>query len=176
MSSLTFKVYTWSPQLLKNSKPYYTLYKVPSNSVTNKNQLGTMLLDFLIGIKNSKNPLLVFRRSCREGICGSCSMNYNGKNVLACTTKIDSSVKVHLIHPLPHLPVLRDLVVDMNYFYLQHKSINPFLKRFNFINFNILKWFKKKEIVQSRKNRNRINGLYECILCACCSTSCPSYW
>jgi len=173
---LKFKVFTWSPEINSSEKPFYTMYKVDKDSVSKHGSLGPMLLDFLIGVKNSENSLLSFRRSCREGICGSCAMNYNGTNVLACTTKIDVEQKLHIVHPLPHLPVLRDLVVDMNYFYLQHKNVSPFLKRYNFINFNLLKWFNKKEILQSRRNRNRIDGLYECILCACCSTSCPSYW
>ena len=151
-------------------------YKIDIKNINKSNNLGPMLLDLLLGLKNSYDSFIVFRRSCREGICGSCAMNYNGKNVLACTTKIDLTRNIHYIHPLPHLPVLRDLVVDLNYFYIQHKSIHPWLQRTNNLNLNILLWFNKKELIHSRKNRNRIDGLYECILCACCSTSCPSYW
>jgi len=171
---LIFKVYTWSPKQTIIKKPFYSFFELSLKEVS-KNY-GTMLLDILIGIKNNLNPLIAFRRSCREGICGSCSMNYNGTNVLACTTKMNSRFKTHLFHPLPHLPVIRDLIVDLTYFYLQHKKVQPFLKRYNKVNFNVLRWFKKQEIIQSKENRNRIDGLYECILCACCSTSCPSYW
>jgi len=173
---LKFKIYNWSPNYTVTKKPFYMFYTINSKDVTKSNSLGPMLLDLLIGIKNSYDPFLTFRRSCREGICGSCAMNYNGKNVLACTTKVDLSKEVHYIHPLPHLPVIRDLVVDLNYFYHQHKNVQPWLQRNNFLNLNVLKWFKKKEIIHSRKNRTRLDGLYECILCACCSTSCPSYW
>lgn len=173
---LKFKLFTWSPKQLEIKKPFYSLYSISSDELLNSNKYGSMLLDVLIGIKNNLNPLISFRRSCREGICGSCAMNYNGTNVLACTTQVDTSTSIHLVHPLPHLPVIRDLVVDMNYFYFQHKNVQPFLKRFSSIDLNLLKWFKKQEIIQSRENRNRVDGLYECILCACCSTSCPSYW
>ncbi|ERN13753.1 succinate dehydrogenase [ubiquinone] iron-sulfur subunit 2, mitochondrial [Amborella trichopoda] len=129
-----------------------------------------MVLDALIKIKNEIDPSLTFRRSCREGICGSCAMNINGCNGLACLTKIDSGAsKPTTITPLPHMFVVKDLVVDMTNFYNQYKSIEPWLKR------------KTpppdgKENLQSKKDRAKLDGMYECILCACCSTSCPSYW
>ena len=174
--NLKFKVYSW---LLQNKekykKPWYITYIINKENYIKNYQGGLMVLDFLIWAKK-KDSSIVFRRSCREGICGSCAMNYNGNNILACITKLDLTKKIHIIHPLPHLPVLRDLIVDMNYFYLQYKNISPFLIRGGKINFNLLKWYHKKEIIHSRKNRNRLDGVYECILCACCSTSCPSYW
>jgi len=132
-----------------------------------------MVLDALIKIKE-KDPTLTFRRSCREGICGSCAMNIDGTNTLACLKKITESVNdsnVIRIYPLPHMRIIRDLVPDMNNFYEQHKSIKPYLipdlsKKPN----------KDREILQSKEERKQLDGLYECILCACCSTSCPSYW
>ena len=174
---LKFKIYSWSFQNQKknNQKPWYITYKINKDFYLTFKDCGPMLLDLLIWIK-TKDSSITFRRSCREGICGSCAMNYNGTNILACITKLDLSTDLHIIHPLPHLPVLRDLVVNLNYFYLQHKNISPYLLRGGKINFNLLKWYHKKEIIHSRKNRLKLNGLYECILCACCSTSCPSYW
>jgi len=116
-------------------------------------------------------PLLLLpNRSCREGICGSCAMNINGSNTLACLAYIDKSSSPTKIYPLPHMYVLKDLVPDMTNFYEQYKSIEPWLKT---------KWPKEnhnKEHLQSREDRKKLDGMYECILCACCSTSCPSYW
>lgn len=129
-----------------------------------------MVLDALIKIKNETDPSLTFRRSCREGICGSCAMNINGCNGLACLTKIDAvSDSATTITPLPHMFVVKDLVVDMTNFYNQYKSIEPWLKRKTPPS-------DGKEILQSKKDRAKLDGMYECILCACCSTSCPSYW
>ena len=116
-------------------------------------------------IKNDLDPTLTFRRSCREGICGSCSMNVNGTNTLACLKPIEG--KEINIYPLPHMRVLKDLVPDLSEFYEQYKSIEPWLK-------NSTK--AKKEQRQSPADRKKLDGLYECVLCACCSTSCPSYW
>lgn len=131
-----------------------------------------MVLDALIKIKNEQDPTLTFRRSCREGICGSCSMNINGTNTLACLAKIDENTsKTTKIYPLPHMYVIKDLVPDMSNFYAQYKSIEPFLKRKDS---NIK--FGEQQFFQSEADRKKIDGLYECILCACCSTSCPSYW
>ncbi|KAG2251806.1 hypothetical protein Bca52824_081942 [Brassica carinata] len=122
-------------------------------------------------IKNEMDPSLTFRRSCREGICGSCAMNIDGCNGLACLTKIESeSSKETTITPLPHMFVIKDLVVDMTNFYNQYKSIEPWLKR------KTPASVPGKEILQSKKDRAKLDGMYECILCACCSTSCPSYW
>lgn len=128
-----------------------------------------MVLDALIKIKNEVDPTLTFRRSCREGICGSCAMNINGGNTLACLCRIDTDVsKSTKIYPLPHLYVIKDLVPDLSHFYKQYASIEPWLKRKDTPG--------DKEHLQSIEDRKKLDGLYECILCACCSTSCPSYW
>eukprot|EP00873_Tetraselmis_striata_P031803 jgi/Tetstr1/452067/TSEL_039103.t1 len=128
-----------------------------------------MILDGLLWIKNNIDPTLTLRRSCREGICGSCAMNIDGANTLACTKGMDevSSGPIK-VYPLPHMPVVKDLVPDLSTFYEQHKSVQP--------------WLQTKsptpdtEWLQSKEDRAKLDGLYECILCACCSTSCPSYW
>jgi succinate dehydrogenase/fumarate reductase iron-sulfur protein len=159
----------------------------------NKNQSLPMMLDNLFLFKNSKDETYSFRRSCREGICGSCAMNINGVNTLACIHHIDTSiVNEYYIFPLPHMPIIKDLVVCMKHFYEQYKSINPFLQTqsllaqtsafkkniFNSYSSNIELIINnpKFENKQSKSNRLLLDGLYECILCACCSTSCPSYW
>jgi len=130
-----------------------------------------MVLDALIKIKNEVDASLAFRRSCREGICGSCSMNINGTNTLACISKIDkSNSKAVKIYPLPHMYVVKDLVPDLTHFYKQYKSIEPYLKQ------KTPKGPGDRENLQSIEERKKLDGLYECILCACCSTSCPSYW
>ena len=144
------------------------IYRNSNNKVSiskfNINQSGPMVLDALIYIKNNLDSSLTFRRSCREGICGSCAMNINGKNTLACLCPLEEST---IIYPLPHMPVVRDLVVDMKNFYKQYKEIKPWLHT------------TKKgngEHIQTIEERRKLDGMYECILCACCSTSCPSYW
>lgn len=132
---------------------------------------GPMVLDALIKIKDEQDASLAFRRSCREGICGSCAMNINGKNGLACLTPIpDQPEEPVEIRPLPNMYVIRDLVPDMTNFYNQYKSVEPWLKR------KTATAPGDKEIHQSKEDRAKLDGLYECILCACCSTSCPSYW
>jgi len=152
-----------------------------------------MLLDNLFYLKNEKDESISFRRSCREGICGSCAMNINGENALACLYIMKEHLNVLnnevRIFPLPHMPVVKDLIVCMKHFYLQYKSINPFLTKHSisfvsielkkklsnfFFNSSMLISLPKKENIQF--DRYLLNGLYECILCACCSTSCPSYW
>ena len=134
-------------------------FKVP------KKKGGPMVLDNLIYIKNFIDPSLGFRRSCREGICGSCSMNIDGKNSLACLTPIKKNM---VIYPLPHMKIIRDLIPDMKNFYRQYKEIKPWLVS--------NKKEKNIENLQSIEDRKKLDGMYECILCACCSTSCPSYW
>ncbi|NXQ48824.1 SDHB dehydrogenase, partial [Catharus fuscescens] len=130
-----------------------------------------MVLDALIKIKNEMDSTLTFRRSCREGICGSCAMNIAGGNTLACIKKIDSDLnKVTKIYPLPHMYVVKDLVPDLSNFYAQYKSIEPYLKKKDESKEG------KQQYLQSIEDRQKLDGLYECILCACCSTSCPSYW
>jgi len=159
----TFKIYRWSPDT-PEKKPYLHEYKVDLNDC------GPMVLDAILKIKNEQDPTLTFRRSCREGICGSCAMNIDGGNTLACLSKInrDTSKPVNL-YPLPHMFIVRDLVPDLTLFYKQYKSIEPYLQRETTP-------ADGRENLQSVEDRAKLDGLYECILCACCSTSCPSYW
>jgi succinate dehydrogenase / fumarate reductase, iron-sulfur subunit len=131
-------------------------------------ECGPMVLDGLIKIKSEIDSSLTFRRSCREGICGSCSMNIDGTNTLACLKSIEDVSGPVKIYPLPHMKVVKDLVPDMTNFYAQHRSIEPWLKTETPM--------PPTEWKQSRPDREKLDGLYECILCACCSTSCPSYW
>ncbi len=156
----TFKIYRWAPEDGEN--PRVDTYDVDLGSC------GPMVLDALIKIKNEVDPTLTFRRSCREGICGSCAMNIDGTNTLACTKAIDDVSGTVNIYPLPHMPVVKDLVPDLTQFYAQHASIDPFLRTDTPA--------PEKEWKQSREDREKLDGLYECILCACCSTACPSYW
>ncbi|XP_058054596.1 succinate dehydrogenase [ubiquinone] iron-sulfur subunit, mitochondrial [Anopheles bellator] len=162
-----FQIYRWNPDQ-PETKPFNQTYEVDLNAC------GPMVLDALIKIKNEMDPTLTFRRSCREGICGSCAMNIGGTNTLACISKIDADNldKPTKIYPLPHMYVVKDLVPDMNNFYNQYRSIQPWLQRKN-------ENTEKKgdaQYLQSVDDRAKLDGLYECILCACCSTSCPSYW
>ncbi|CBK20110.2 uncharacterized protein [Blastocystis hominis] len=149
----------------RDNKPHYEKYAVDMNDC------GTMVLDALFKIKNEQDPTFVFRRSCREGICGSCAMNINGENGLACLTKIPKDNKVCTVRPLPHLYVIKDLVADLTNFYEQYASIKPWLQKKSAVSTDY-----KVENLQSHEDRLLLDGLYECILCACCSTSCPSYW
>jgi len=160
-----FKIYRWSPDT--GTKPHYQNYKVDINNC------GPMMLDVLLKIKDEQDPTLSLRRSCREGICGSCAMNMDGTNGLACLTAVDRNVsKMTKVTPLPHMYVVKDLVVDMSHFYSQYKSIKPYLQRKNPETGKI----DGKEYFQTKADRLKLDSLYECILCACCSTSCPSYW
>jgi succinate dehydrogenase / fumarate reductase, iron-sulfur subunit len=155
-----FRVYRWNPD--DGDNPRLDTYHVDLDSC------GPMVLDGLIKIKNEQDPTLTFRRSCREGICGSCAMNIGGTNTLACTKSIEDFGGAVTIHPLPHQPVIKDLVPDLSGFYAQYESIEPWL--------HTVSPEPAKEWRQSPDDRERLNGYYECILCACCSTSCPSYW
>ena len=155
-----FKIYRWNPDDGKN--PQVDTYHV------NMDECGPMVLDALIKIKNEQDATLTFRRSCREGICGSCAMNIDGSNTLACLKSCDDVKGDVRIYPLPHMPVVKDLVPDMTRFYAQHSSIEPWLKTTTPT--------PQAEWKQSVEERALLDGLYECILCACCSTSCPSYW
>jgi len=158
-----FEIYRYSPE---EGKPRMQVYPV------NLKECGPMVLDALIKIKNEQDATLTFRRSCREGICGSCAMNIGGTNALACLKKIkdgQTGDKVS-IYPLPHMPVVKDLVPDLSHFYEQHKTIRPWLE------LTPEQMNSPRETLQSKENRKKLDGLYECILCACCSTSCPSYW
>ncbi|KAF9042868.1 iron-sulphar subunit protein of succinate dehydrogenase [Rhodocollybia butyracea] len=157
-----FKIYRWNPDE-PSKKPTLQSYTIDLN------QTGPMILDALIKIKNEIDPTLTFRRSCREGICGSCAMNIDGQNTLACLCRIDRNAsKDSKIYPLPHMYIVKDLVPDLTLFYKQYKSIQPYLQNDNPP--------EKGEFLQSQEDRRKLDGLYECILCACCSTSCPSYW
>jgi succinate dehydrogenase / fumarate reductase iron-sulfur subunit len=129
---------------------------------------GPMVLDALIKIKSEVDSTLTFRRSCREGICGSCSMNIDGRNALACTKSLAEIQGPVKIYPLPHMSVVKDLVVDFSRFWAQYESIQPWLQTYTAT--------PAKERTQSVADRAKLDGLYECILCACCSTACPSYW
>ncbi|ORY34676.1 alpha-helical ferredoxin [Naematelia encephala] len=157
-----FKIYRWNPDT-PAEKPKLQSYKVDLS------QCGPMMLDALIKIKNELDPTLTFRRSCREGICGSCAMNIDGVNTLACLCRIEKDAsKPSKVYPLPHMYIVKDLVPDLTLFYKQYKSIEPFLKNDNPP--------AKGEFLQTQEERKKLDGMYECILCACCSTSCPSYW
>lgn len=159
----TFKIYRWKPGI----KPHMQVFKIDLN------QCGPMVLDALILIKNTMDQTLTFRRSCREAICGSCAMNIGGLNTLACTCQIGSNVGVPVrVYPLPHMYVIRDLVPDMNHFYNQYHSIQPWLQRKNYKQEEP----GKAQYLQHVDDRAKLDGLYECILCACCTNGCPSYW
>jgi len=155
-----FRVYRYDPDTGDN--PRYDIFEIDLD------KCGPMVLDALIKMKSEQDSSLTFRRSCREGICGSCSMNLNGKNGLACTTAIEDLKGEVTITPLPHMEVIKDLVPDFTHFYAQYASIKPWLQT---VTPN-----PGKERLQSPQDREKLDGLYECILCACCSTSCPSYW
>jgi succinate dehydrogenase / fumarate reductase iron-sulfur subunit len=156
-----FHVYRWNPDDGEN--PHVDTYYV------DREHCGPMILDGLHFIKNEIDPGLAFRRSCREGICGSCSMNINGANTLACTKGMDEvDGGVIKIYPLPHMPVIKDLVPDLTRFYEQVNLVEPYLKTDTAM--------PDREWEQSPEDREKLDGLYECILCACCTTSCPSYW
>ena len=155
-----FSIYRYDPD--KDEKPYMQNLEVELLP-TDK-----MLLDALMRIKQSNDDSLSFRRSCREGVCGSDAMNINGKNGLACITNMRDLKEPVVLRPLAGLPVVRDLIVDMTQFFNQYHSIKPYL-----INDTPP---PEKERLQSPEERDELDGLYECILCACCSTACPSFW
>ncbi|MGX7952653.1 succinate dehydrogenase iron-sulfur subunit [Tsuneonella sp. HG249] len=156
-----FKIYRFDPDSGEN--PRYDTFEIDLDDC------GPMVLDALIKIKNEIDPTLTFRRSCREGICGSCSMNMDGRNGLACTTAIEDLKGEVRITPLPAMSVIKDLVPDFSRFYAQYASIRPWLQ-------TVSPTPSGKERLQSPEQREKLDGLYECILCACCSTACPSYW
>ena len=155
-----FRVYRWDPDTGDN--PRLDRYEIDLAAC------GPMVLDALIKIKGEVDGTLTFRRSCREGVCGSCAMNIDGVNTLACTTPIEDIRGEVKIYPLPHQPVVKDLVPDLTNFYAQYASIEPWIKTTSPP--------PDRERPQSREDRAKLDGVYECILCACCSTSCPSYW
>ena len=156
-----FRVYRYDPE--NGGNPTVDTFYV------DRDQTAPMVLDGLLWIKNNIDPTLTFRRSCREGVCGSCAMNIDGGNSLACTKGMDEGHgDVVTVYPLPSQPVIKDLVTDLTNFYAQYASIEPYLQTSSAE--PVTEW------KQSPEERAKVDGLYECILCACCSTSCPSYW
>ncbi len=156
-----FKIYRWDPDAGEN--PRMDTYELDLAAT------GPMVLDALIKIKNEVDSTLTFRRSCREGICGSCAMNIDGLNTLACLKPIEDVKGEVRINPLPHMPVMKDLVPDLSQIYAQYRSIEPWLKADTPAP-------PDEERRQSKEERAKLDGMWECILCFCCSTSCPSYW
>ncbi len=162
-----FNIYRWDPEEVDDKgapkNPRLDSYELDMDNC------APMVLDALIKIKDEVDSTLTFRRSCREGICGSCAMNIDGTNTLACIKPIDDVKGDVNIYPLPHMKVIKDLVPDMTHFYAQYESIKPWLQ-------TVTPQPGSQERLQSPEDRAKLDGLYECILCACCSTSCPSYW
>ncbi len=156
-----FQIYRWNPDDAEN--PRTDTYELDLDAC------GPMVLDALIKIKNEVDATLTFRRSCREGICGSCAMNIDGTNTLACLKPIEEVKGMVRIYPLPHMPVVKDLVPDLTQAYAQLRSIEPWLQADTPAP-------PDAERRQSPEERRRLDGLWECILCFCCTTSCPSYW
>ncbi|HLR83240.1 MAG TPA: succinate dehydrogenase iron-sulfur subunit [Paenalcaligenes sp.] len=157
---LNFEIYRYDPD--KDERPYM------QNVQIELREHDRMLLDVLVRLKNEIDDSISFRRSCREGICGSDAVNINGRNALACITNLNTLPDKIVLRPIPGLPVVRDLIVDMTHFFDQFHSVMPYL-----INSTPP---PERERLQSPTEREELNGLYECILCACCSTSCPSFW
>ena len=155
-----FKIFRYDPD--KDEKPYMQDVTVGLENT------DRMLLDALLKIKGTVDDSIAIRKSCREGVCGSDAMNINGKNGLACITNLNDLREPIVLKPLPGLPVIRDLIVDMTQFFKQYESIEPYLQNSSVP--------PEKERKQSPQQREELDGLYECILCACCSTSCPSFW
>ncbi len=156
-----FQIYRWNPDDGENPK-------VDSFEV-DLDDCGPMVLDALIKLKDEVDSTLTFRRSCREGVCGSCAMNIDGTNTLACTKPIADIKGDVKVYPLPHSPVIKDLVPDLSIFFAHYRAIEPWLK-------TDTPPPPDRERLQSHEDREKLDGLYECILCACCSTSCPSFW
>lgn len=157
----TFKIYRWDPDA--GGTPEIDSYDIDLDAC------GPMVLDAIVKIKNEVDSTLTFRRSCREGICGSCAMNIDGTNTLACLKPIDEVKGDVKIYPLPHMPVIKDLVPDLSTPYAQYASVKPWLQADT-------PPPPDRERLQSREDRAKLDGMWECILCFCCSTSCPSYW
>ena len=156
---MRFRIYRYNPE--EDKKPYMQDYQLDDVSS------DMMLLDALLLLKE-QDPSLGFRRSCREGVCGSDGMNINGTNGLACITRVTSLKEPIDLRPMPRLPVIRDLTVDMDQFYKQYRDVKPFL--------DVKDPLPEVELKQTPKEREKLDGLYECILCGCCTTSCPSFW
>ena len=159
MATMRFSIYRYDPE--RDQQPYMKEYEVEDLAP------DMMLLDALLRIK-AQDETLSFRRSCGEGVCGSDAMNINGRNGLACITPLKTLAEPVTVRPLPGMPVIRDLVVDMEPFYRQYRAVKPYLV--------VKDPLPEVELRQSPQERERLDGLYECILCACCSTACPSFW
>jgi succinate dehydrogenase / fumarate reductase iron-sulfur subunit len=163
----TFHIYRWNPDDVDEKgqpkNPRIDRFEIDLD------KCGPMVLDALLYIKDSIDSSVTFRRSCREGICGSCSMNIGGVNTLACTQAIEDLPDEIKIYPLPHMGVVKDLVPDLTHIYAQYESIQPWMMTQTAAP-------SGSERLQSPEDREKLDGLYECILCFCCSTSCPSYW
>jgi succinate dehydrogenase / fumarate reductase iron-sulfur subunit len=155
-----FRIYRWHPD--DGANPHIDTYTVDMADC------GPMVLDALIKIKTEQDSGLTFRRSCREGVCGSCAMSIDGRNTLACTMAIADIAGDVRIYPLPHMAVIKDLVTDFTHFFAQYQAIEPWLRTDSPA--------PEREWRQMPEDRAKLDGLYECILCACCSTACPSYW
>ena len=162
-NKVVFEIYRYDPE--SDQPPSYDEFDVDLDSC------GPMVLDGLLKIKDEQDGTLTLRRSCREGVCGSCAMNIGGTNTQACTQDIKSVARNGRlkITPLPHQEVVKDLVPDLTHFYAQYESIQPWMK-------SDTPPAEGRERLQSKEDREALDGHYECILCACCSTSCPSYW
>lgn len=161
LKTVHLSVYRYNPS--QDSKPYMKSYEIELES-----HEDPMLLTLLEKLKDEQDDSVSYRRSCREGVCGSDGMNINGKNGLACITPLSSLGNKIVVRPLPGFPVIRDLVVDMTQFYHQYERIEPYLQNETSA--------PAKERLQSPEERAKLDGLYECILCACCTSSCPSFW
>ena len=158
---MQFSIYRFDPE--KDEAPRMQEYELDTKALS-----CVMVLDALLAIKETQDDTLAFRRSCQEGVCGSDGMNINGKNRLACITRLSDLSDSIVIKPFPGMPVIRDLIVDMNQFYDQYKKAEPYLQN--------TQPPPAKERLQTPKDREKLDGLYECIMCGCCSSSCPSYW
>ena len=156
----TFAVYRYDPESRRNPRI--------DNFQIDLDDCGPMVLDALIKIKNEVDPTLTFRRSCREGVCGSCAMNIDGTNWLACTRFISETREPATVYPLNNLRVLKDLVPDLSHLYAQYASIEPWLQTKTPA--------PERERLQSPGERRKLDGYYECILCFCCTAGCPSHW
>lgn len=162
MRQVTLSIYRYNPEI--DDKPYMKDYEI---AIPKKSD--PMLLSLLERLKAEQDPTVSYRRSCREGVCGSDAMNINGKNGLACITTLSELKTDHVtIRPLPGFPIIRDLAVDMTQFYKQYERIEPYLQNDEVA--------PARERLQTPEERAKLDGLYECILCACCTSSCPSFW
>ena len=165
--SKIFKIYRWDPE--KKENPRMDTYEI------DKKTCGPMVLDALMKIKDEIDSTLTFRRSCREGVCGSCAMNIDGVNTLACLKPINEVKNKVNIYPLPHMRVIKDLVPDLKEAFKQLESVKPWIERED-KDQDLLKSKKLSEKKQTPEDRSKLDGKWECVLCFCCTTSCPSYW